>query len=369
MTDPRPRARRTSPAPAAGDPRRAGTPAALKLATLLALLAPPAFAQAPSPSASVAANRIHALGRIEPATGLITVGSRPGQRIDEIKVAPGDEVQAGQVLAILEGRKQAEAQLALAELQKRQADFERQAKRDQFALERDQAKQTREARLEAATKVADLLRQSLDKITPIYNTLSGGLPDREKIEAQGRYLELFAKTTQAELDKKLLGLEAELTKEKTALEDRQVGDDNPTFQLADRQIELARAALEQTQVVAPRAGKILEVIGHAGEVGSGQLLVMGDLSQVVAVAEVFQSDVLRIKEGDAAVVSLPGGEIKGKVTHVGSLVGRNQAANLDPRALKDVRVVKVRVALDEPGAAARLINLEAEVVITPGGGG
>ncbi|AMV36738.1 HlyD family efflux transporter periplasmic adaptor subunit [Planctomyces sp. SH-PL62] len=353
---------------------RPRTPSFPPLAAILVLLAAaPASlkAQSSTAPAPVAASRIHALGRIEPATGLITIGSRPGQRIEEIKVAVGDDVAAGQVLAILEGRTEAEAQLAMAELNKRKADFQRAAAKDKLNLERAQFDKTHPPRLQAATKVAEQLRKLLDKATPLYNlgSLAPGVVDRAKLEEEGRFVELVAKTTQAELDKSLLEIEAELTAQKRKLEDAQVADDNPEFQLADAQIALAKAALEQTQVVAPRAGKVLDVIGRAGEVGSGQLLVMGDVSAIVAVAEVFQTDAPRVKEGDAATVSILGREIPGKVTHVGSLVGRNQAASLDPRALKDVRVVKVRVALDEPGPASRLINMEAEVAITPGGGG
>ncbi|WP_165247838.1 HlyD family efflux transporter periplasmic adaptor subunit [Paludisphaera soli] len=362
MTEPRPRDRR---------PRPRASVAALLTAILAPLAALPTRLDAQTSPASVSTEgSVHALGRIEPATGLITVGSRPGQRIDEIKTAPGDEVAAGQVLAILEGRKQAEAQLALAVLQQRQVEFKRKSRRDEINLERSQFDKTHGPKVQAAAKLAGELRKLLDKATPLYNVGSlVGAADPAKLEQGGRYVELLAKTTQAELDKSLLDIEAELTAEKRKLEDAQLGDENPDFQLAAAQVELAKAGLEQTQVVAPRAGKVLDVIGHAGEVGSGQLLVMGDVSALVAVAEVFQADVLRIKEGDAATVAIGGETIAGKVTKVGSLVGRNQAASIDPRALKDVRVVKVWVALDDPGKAARLINLEAEVEITPGGGG
>ena len=351
---------------------------------VLAALPPALPAQT---SSGAAAGGIHALGRLEPTTGLITVGSRPGQRIDEIKAAPGDDVAAGQVLAVLEGRKQAEAQVALAELQKRKSDFQKRARRadaafqksqarDRLALERETFDRTNGPRLETATKVADLLRKTLDQATKLHDTLGGMIPDREKIEAEGRFVELQAKTFQAELDKQLLAVEKEQTLKKRAIEDAQLayenpdlGDDNPDFQMADAQLALAKAALADTQVLAPRAGKVLDVIAHAGEVGTGQLLLLGDVSAMVAVAEVFQSDVLRVKVGDPATVSILGQDFTGKVAAIGTVVGRNQAMNMDPRALKDVRVVKVRVTLDDPKTAARLVNMEAEVAITPSGGG
>jgi hypothetical protein len=41
-------------------------------------------------------------------------------------------------------------------------------------------------------------------------------------------------------------------------------------------------------------------------------------------------------------------------------------ANPDPRALQDRRVVKVSVKLDDPGPAAKFINMEVDVTIRPG---
>ncbi len=354
-------------------------PHGLRIGMLVALALPPAA------SAQSAAPRdgVHALGRLLPATGLITVGSRPGQRIDEIDVDVGDDVKAGDVLAVLEGRGQAEAQLRLALTQQRVAKFQRQAKIDQFALERERFEKTHAPRAEAAKTVADALRKLLDRATPLYKigdaaaNVAPGTVDKAKLEDEGKYVELLAKTVQAELDVKLLEAEKALTEKKNALEDAQVAladaekktFGNPEFDVPDDQYALAQAAVEAVVVRAPRDGKILDVTAHAGEVGTGQLMLMGDVSKMVAEAEVFQSDALRVKVGDAATVKILDQAVAGKVTRVGTVVGRNQVANPDPRALKDVRVVKIQVTLDDSEPAARLVNMEAEVVITPSGGG
>lgn len=356
---------------------RIGTLAAVGL---LAALATSTVARA-QPAA--ARDGVHALGRLLPETGLIAVGSRPGQRIDEIKVAIGDDVKAGQTLAVLEGLAQARAQLDLAAAQKDAADFQRQAKIDQFALERERFERTQGPRAEAAKTVADALRKLLDRATPLYKVgdlaanVAPGTVDKAKLEDEGKYVELLAKTVQAELDVKLLDVEKALTAKKNALEDAQVARDdpekkttgNPEFLIPDHQVVLAKAAAEAALVRAPRDGKVLDVLARAGEVGTGQLLLLGDVSKMVAETEVFQSDALRVKIGDAATVKILDRSVAGKVTRVGTVVGRNQAANPDPRALRDVRVVKVLVTLDDPEPAARLVNMEVNVVITPSGGG
>jgi len=93
---------------------------------------------------------------------------------------------------------------------------------------------------------------------------------------------------------------------------------------------------------------------------------MGDLSAMVATAEVFQTDVPRLRTGDPATVRVLDQSVTGKVTSIGSLVGKNQLTNLDPRALQDRRVVKVTINLDNPALAGRFVNMEAEVAIKPG---
>jgi len=56
------------------------------------------------------------------------------------------------------------------------------------------------------------------------------------------------------------------------------------------------------------------------------------------------------------------------VTRIGSVVGKNQLTNIDPRALQDRRVLKVTIALDQPEPARRFVNMEVDVTIKPSGG-
>jgi len=316
---------------------------------------------------SVSQADVHALGRVEPTGGLITVGSRPGARIVEIRVKPGDSVKAGQLLALLEGNDQAKAQLALAEAQKAKVEHERVTRLEKLAIEREQLDKLRAARLSAATQIDQILKKKL--LDPGNLVLGAKLEGRDKVEADSKYIELQVQSQKAELDKKSLDIEAEGLEKQRKLEDKLLEPSNPDFQLADRQVDLAKAGLAQTEVVAPSSGTILDVLAHAGEVGSGPLLQMGDLSAMVVKAEVYQTDVGRLHVGDRASVSILDKKVAGKVTRIGSVVGRNQMMSLDPRALQDLRVVNVTIALDEPEPAARLVNLEAEVAITPGGGG
>ncbi len=64
---------------------------------------------------------VHALARLEPKGGLIVVGVRPGTRVNQVLVAQGDLVKAGQALGVIEGHEAARFQLALAEARKADA--------------------------------------------------------------------------------------------------------------------------------------------------------------------------------------------------------------------------------------------------------
>ena len=73
---------------------------------------------------------------------------------------------------------------------------------------------------------------------------------------------------------------------------------------------------------------------------------MGDVSSMAATAEVYQSDVPRIHLNDPAEVDILGTRVSGKVTRIGSMVGSNRLTSVDPRALRDLRVIEVTIQLD-----------------------
>src|SRR4029077_10903230 len=114
-------------------------------------------------------------------------------------------------------------------------------------------------------------------------------------------------------------------------------------------------------------GRILHIVAHPGELSAGTLLEMGDVSSMVATAEVYQSDVPRIRVGDPAELDILGNRVAGKVPRIGSIVGKNQLTRVDPRALRDLRVVAVTIQLDDSAVAARYVNMGVEGTIRPSG--
>ncbi|MGC8644219.1 MAG: hypothetical protein ACP5XB_30535, partial [Isosphaeraceae bacterium] len=109
--------------------------------------------QATATSSSSQLVDVHALARLEPLSGLVVIGARPGARIERVEVNQGDKVVAGQLLAVIEGHDQARAQLALAEAQKTRALHERSVQKQKLALKREQFDKLQKARNEQALRV------------------------------------------------------------------------------------------------------------------------------------------------------------------------------------------------------------------------
>jgi len=308
---------------------------------------------------------VHALARLEPASGLIIVGARPGARIERIAVGPADSVTPGQVLAILEGHDQAGAQLAVAEAQKTRALHQRSVQKRKLDLEREQFDKLQKSKLESAMRVFSS-KQRFDEITKLYKELQPTLKGKDRFDLELRYFEAETQNLRGELEIRSYQVAQELVPRQRKLEDEELGEKGPDLDLLDRQTDLARAGLAQTEVRAVSGGLVLELMAHAGEVSSGPLLAMGDVSAMVANAEVFQSDIPRLRTGDPATVQVLDQQVTGRVTLIGSIVGKNQLTSLDPRALQDRRVVKVTIRLDDPVVAARFVNMEVEAAIKPG---
>ncbi len=136
--------------------------------------------------------------------------------------------------------------------------------------------------------------------------------------------------------------------------------------LAAARLSQASGELARSQVVSPVAGRVVAVHTEGGElVGREGIVEIADVTPMFALAEVYETDIGRVRLGQSATVwarALPGGELHGKVTRIGSKVGRKDVLDTDPVADADARVIEVEIELDDD-SAARLIHLRVEVEI------
>lgn len=113
----------------------------------------------------------------------------------------------------------------------------------------------------------------------------------------------------------------------------------------------ALAELAEAYVRAPNAGEILKIHSRAGESPSDKGIVeMGQTTQMVAVAEVYESDVRKLKVGQTASIKSETGafsqNLRGTISYIGLQIGKQDVLNTDPAADSDSRVVEVKIAID-----------------------
>ncbi|MGC9524672.1 MAG: HlyD family efflux transporter periplasmic adaptor subunit [Limnospira sp.] len=130
----------------------------------------------------------------------------------------------------------------------------------------------------------------------------------------------------------------------------------------------AEADLKLAEIRAPRDGQILEIHTYPGEkVSNSGIVELGQTREMVAIAQVYESDIHRVQIGQTARITSDSfeGELRGKVDRIGLQIQRQDVINADPSANIDGRVIEVRVHLDEASSqkVSGLTNLQVRVVI------
>jgi HlyD family secretion protein len=138
--------------------------------------------------------------------------------------------------------------------------------------------------------------------------------------------------------------------------------------MASASLRQAEAELDLDVVRSPIDGQVLEVYARQGErVGDDGILEVGRTHEMFAVAEVYETDVQRVRLGQRATVRSPAltGDLVGTVAKIHSKIGKQDVLDTDPAARTDSRVVEVEIRLDDSARAAALSNLEVDVEIAP----
>jgi HlyD family secretion protein len=271
-------------------------------------------------------------------------------RLSEILVGEGDIVEKGELLARLDNEAQLKSSVLLAE-----ANLAvRQAALAQTRATVENSRNEAQASLEQARSVA--AKASVD-LTRAKQLAKGGVTAQTTLET----------ARAAEQQAVALVAKAEATLARFAAVDV---DAQPDVVVAIRNLEAAEAELERARndmvraaVVAPIAGTVLNINAGPGQHPPSQgIMEIGDISQMLAEAEVYQDRVSLVAKGqpvELAAAAL-GKTLQGRVTSIGLTVGRQGLVSDDTAANTDARVVKVMVELDAASSAiaARFTNLE-----------
>ncbi len=136
--------------------------------------------------------------------------------------------------------------------------------------------------------------------------------------------------------------------------------------IAQADLAAARAKLELSVVRSPLKAQVLEIHARPGErVSSIGVMDLGQTDQMYAVAEVYETDITNVEEGQRAWVSAAALEERwpGTVERISLKVGRMDVLGTDPIAKTDARVVEVFIRLDNSEATSRFTNMQVQVEI------
>ncbi|RUT02831.1 devB secretion protein [Dulcicalothrix desertica PCC 7102] len=371
---------------------------------------------------------VTALGRIEPKGEVIKVSapaSTQGSRLENLLVQEGEKVKAGQVIAVLDNRDKLQAayqkakeavlvsQANLAKVKAGAKVGEIDAQKSEIArvqaqsLGEERAQRETVARLEAqwegdkAAQQATVRRleaelsnasAELNRYYQLYSygAISQSMYDSKRLPTQTltqqlseakANLERTTRTGRKQIQEAKVVLarikstsskqvsSAQATLEKIAeVRPVDVMAANAEVRQAVAAKKEAKANYEQAYIKAPQDGVIFKINSRAGEkVSDNGVVELGQVSQMRVVAEVYQTNIRKVKLGQNVRISSNslGSELQGKVNWIGWQVQRQNIINSDPSENIDSRVIEVHIQLDEKSSqeAAKFTNLQVKAAI------
>ncbi|MBD1824621.1 ABC exporter membrane fusion protein [Cyanobacteria bacterium FACHB-DQ100] len=336
--------------------------------------------------------KIAALGRLEPGSEVIRISAPialDGDRVAQLLVKQGDRVTKGQVVAILDSRDRlqnaldqareqvrvAQAKLAQVKAGAKTGEIEAQ----QAAITRLQADRQGEIAVQAAEvkrwqSEARTAQAEFDRFNQLYQqgAIAASNLDSKRLALDTAQSQL--RQAQAKQSQSANSLEAQLTEARATLD--RIAEVRPVdVQTVATEVSSAIAAmkraeteLEQAYIRAPMAGQILKVHTRSGEkISDSGVADLAQNDQMVAVAEVYQSDIANVKVGQAATITGQAftGELQGTVSEIGLQVDKQNVFSNQPGENLDRRVIEVKIRLT-PEASKRvssLTNLQVQTSI------
>jgi HlyD family secretion protein len=346
------------------------------------------------PATAPAVTQITALGRLEPMGEVVQLAAPvalDGDRLLELRVKEGSRVTAGQVIAVLESRNRLADAVAQAEEQVRLAQAKLAQVRAGAKTGAIQAQQAAMLRLQAELEGAKSVQAAtIARLQAEYRNAQTEYARFQRLYREGAIAanELDGKrlamvTAQQELqearaaqNRTAATLAAQLKEASATL--NQVQEVRPVdVQTAQVEVDDALARLRQAKtnlaeayIRSPINAQVLKIHTRPGEkLNSEGIVELGQTSTMTVVAEVYQTDIGRVRLGQPVKISgqaFPG-TLVGSVSQIGVQVSRQNVFGNQPGENLDRRVVEVRIALSPQASqqVANLTNLQVQVVIQP----
>lgn len=360
------------------------------------------FSQAEQPPAPTLAEvapiaTVVALGRLTPKGEVIklSVPNAQDSRVNQILVEEGDRVEAGQVIAILQGQERRQRDLEEAQknveyyqalLAQTQSGSAKQAEiaaqRANIArLEAQLRTEADERRAAIASAEAELRRAEINyqRNQSLQQEGAASVEELELAREEFETRQAALSQRRAELDTTQATLREQIRQEQenlATLQEVRPVDVRVAQAELDRAliaVEQRRADLEDTQVRVPVAGQILRINTRVGEqVNTEQGIVeLGQTDEMYAIAEVYETEITKVRLGQRATITSEyggfEGGIQGTVDHIGLQIGaRTLSSNSsDPTTDETTRVVevKIRISPEDSAKVANLTNMQVRVEI------
>lgn len=383
----------------------------------------------PTPSASkVTVDAVAASGYLEPQGEVIHLSApafMEGARVEQLLVKRGEKIKAGQVIAILDSRDRLQAALQQAQKQVRvaiarleqvkagakigdilaqnakvqgnKAELEGQINTQRATIANLDAQMEGEKSVQKATIArikAELHNAQTDcrRYQSLYQNGAVSAQSRDSTCLKEETNQKLLQEAQANLNrivssrgKQIQEAKANL-KRTTATQERLIEEAGATLeavaevrpvdvQVAHADLEAAQAAVQRAQadldlayVRSPKEGQILKIHTWPGELVSNPGIIdLGQTSQMYVTAEVYETDISRVRSGQRATIKIDGviEDLQGTVDEIGLQIGKKDVLGTDPVADADVRVVEVKIRLDAKDSqrVAGLTNLQVNALI------
>ncbi len=303
-------------------------------------------------AASPASGQVSCLGRVVPGERVIRVTAASLGVVKELRVRRWDHVRKEQILAVLldydpslASLKEAEARVAVMESQL--ARVKAGEKAGTIA-----AQEAVVTRTEWALKTA---RSSYERQKVLFDNDAISRSQYEDAE-----LALEKAVRDRDEAKQTLASLRDVRPVDVTLKEKELNE-------ARTGRDVAQAKLDLCLVRSPFNGQVIEINTYPGErIGQAGLLNLAD-NVLMVDAEVYVTEIRRVKTGARAVITGDGiaGEVNGTVTEVLRSVIDNNIVDPNPLASSDKRVIKARILVHEPAKVASLINSQVFVRILP----
>ncbi|MEQ1826127.1 MAG: HlyD family efflux transporter periplasmic adaptor subunit [Pirellula sp.] len=352
------------------------------------LLADPIVSRPVTMVESAKPGQVLAQGRLQPARGFVRLSALPGDRIEQILVKPGQAVQKGQRLLVMQSLQLRTLELEAAIMRREEAQNALLVKRDESQLAIDAATLKQESAskmLEQAVSQQKLtlkgneqlqsLTKQIDQLQSLRNSpLTRAAIGTVELESKkNELLRVSSMSEQASLAAEQaveLG-KLQVTQAKRGLDaaiqaSRLVDRASPIASL-EKQIELIRLQVEQAKMESPIDGVVISVNAEPGErTAQIPLIELANLAEMVCVAEVHEADVARIAVDDPVELrsSSLATKLKGRVQRIDRVVGAVQLRFPNPMARSDFRAIPVWIAIDASDAVAASERLQLQVEAT-----